>query len=302
MVVLVNHTTRFTVLIYGVKGKQIKNIESRIPSAIRNTMASIDFNAEVIEAYLNRAGDISYIVNHDRKITAQLNRLGLESAIVIGRTINSSFQRPDFEDTYGSIISKCTVNCANKHDERFVPLRKMREALASLANKPVYKYRAFELLVTLDLEIYQATRRLIVPANITFIWLHDILQSVYYWENRHLYDFTMYDDESGERCVCLVPDEESLSYDVAAVLIDKQKLSNYFPKYKSMIYTYDMGDDWQHKVELIRIIEEYNEESPYLLEAVGKTPPEDIGGVGGYIDFYKIILNPKHPEYETMKP
>ena len=42
-------------------------------------------------------------------------------------------------------------------------------------------------------------------------------------------------------------------------------------------------------------------ESPYLLEASGKTPPEDVGGVPGYLDFLDIINDPKHPEYSHMK-
>lgn len=37
------------------------------------------------------------------------------------------------------------------------------------------------------------------------------------------------------------------------------------------------------------------------LEANGQTPPEDVGGVGGFLSFREIMLNPKHPEYEEMK-
>jgi len=38
-----------------------------------------------------------------------------------------------------------------------------------------------------------------------------------------------------------------------------------------------------------------------LLEAIGKAPPEDIGGVEGFMDFRKIIQNPDHPEYYATK-
>ena len=78
-------------------------------------------------------------------------------------------------------------------------------------------------------------------------------------------------------------------------------LSEFFPKYKRMIYTYDMGDNWEHQIRLIRVIEDYDKESPYLLKASGQTPPEDVGGVGGFISFREIILNPDHPEYKVMK-
>ena len=52
----------------------------------------------------------------------------------------------------------------------------------------------------------------------------------------------------------------------------------------------------------MRIIDEHNEESPYLLEASGQTPPEDVGGVGGFIDFREIMLDTGHPEYTRPSP
>ena len=68
-----------------------------------------------------------------------------------------------------------------------------------------------------------------------------------------------------------------------------------------MIYTYDMGDNWEHRIELVREIDSYHEESPYLLEAIGQAPPEDVGGVPGFVEFHDIMLDPKHPEYEQMR-
>ena len=62
-----------------------------------------------------------------------------------------------------------------------------------------------------------------------------------------------------------------------------------------------MGDDWEHKIQLVREIEAHHQQSPYLLEANGQTPPEDVGGVGGYMAFLEIILDPNHPEYSSMK-
>ncbi|WP_367112688.1 hypothetical protein [uncultured Clostridium sp.] len=39
-----------------------------------------------------------------------------------------------------------------------------------------------------------------------------------------------------------------------------------------------MGDNWKHEIQLINVIDEYDKESPYLLEASGQTLPEDVGG------------------------
>jgi hypothetical protein len=177
----------------------------------------------------------------------------------------------------------------------------MIKALTTLTGKPAYKYRAFELLVTLDLEIYKATRRLIVPADIQFTLLHKLLQRVFKWENYHLHDFSVLDSKTHQTVARLVMSEEDLSYDSEAVMEAGRKLSDYFPEYSNILYTYDMGDNWEHQIKLVKVIEEHMEESPFLLEAVGQSPPEDVGGVGGFIVFREIMLNPSHPDYAEAK-
>ena len=61
------------------------------------------------------------------------------------------------------------------------------------------------------------------------------------------------------------------------------------------------GITGSYEIHLVRVIEDYNKESPYLVEASGQTPPEDVGGVGGFVNFREIMLNPSHPEYEERK-
>ena len=178
----------------------------------------------------------------------------------------------------------------------------MVQALSELTGKSPYKYRAFELLITLDLEIYKAKRRIIVPADIEFRHLHNLLQHIFDWENYHLYDFTdSWGRNMAEPIARLVPFQEDLNYDEKAILMEQHTLSEYFPEHDFLFYTYDMGDNWQHEIELVHVIEEHDEESPYLLEASGQTPPEDVGGVGGFISFRDIMLDSEHPDHNVMK-
>jgi hypothetical protein len=65
-------------------------------------------------------------------------------------------------------------------------------------------------------------------------------------------------------------------------------------------YIYDYGDNWQHYIETEEIIEDYNKNTPTFLEGEGTAPPEDVGGVGGFSEFMRIISNPDHEEYESM--
>jgi len=301
MVVMVNHATRFTVTIYGVKRNQFKYIEAKIIDAIEKTLLAMNLSRELVNDYLKQAGSITFTSNHDRKMTAQVNRQGLDAAFVVGRAVNERGGRLKFENTLGRTVSRRPVNYSNSHDTAFFPADKMIGALSKLTGKPTYKYRAFELLVTLNLEIYNATRRLIVCADMDFQRLHEVLQEVFNWKNYHLFDFAVYDNKAGEPCAYLVPNEESLLYYDNAVLLNGCKLSEYLSMQSRIAYTYDMSANWTHEIKLVRIIDEYRNDSPYLLEASGQTPPEDVGGIGGFIAFREIMLNPNHPEFADAK-
>ncbi|WP_446897853.1 plasmid pRiA4b ORF-3 family protein [Clostridium sp. LBM24168] len=177
----------------------------------------------------------------------------------------------------------------------------MINAISEVTGIQAYKYHAFELLVTLDLDIYKAVRKIVVPAYIQFRQLHKVLQSVFDWRNYHLYDFTVFDKDKCRPVGRIAPFGEDLEYDEEAILMENHTLSEFLTEQKYIIYTYDMGDNWKHEIQLINVIDEYDKESPYLLEASGQTPPEDVGGVSGFIDFREIMMNPNSPEYKGMK-
>lgn len=299
MLVLVNQDNRFAVAIYQVKRKDLKHVAKIIQEAISNTLLALNINPEVVEKYLEQAGDITFVRNANRTHTAWVNHAGQESAFHVGRFYNGMDKM--FNDTLGASISDRPVKDPKSKKEVIFPAEEMVQALAHFTKKPPYNYRAFELLVTLDLMDYQATRRLIVPADINFFRLHHVLQEVFGWTHSHLYDFTFFNQEIADPDVRLVPFAENLEYDATAILMDKQPLSDYLQEDKHLIYTYDMGDNWQHKIELVDVLENYTEESPYLLEASGQTPPEDVGGVWGFADLRQIMQDPNHPEHLEMK-
>lgn len=301
MVVMVNHATRFTVIIFGVKRNHFKDIAAKMTAAIRNTLLALNVNSEIVEEYMRLSGEILFTANHDRKLTAWVNWQGLDAAFVVGRAVNGREGEIKYVDTLGNFVSDRIVNCGKSAEEAFVPRRKMLAALSEATGKPAYRYRAFELLVTLDLDIYKAVRRLIVPADITLSQLHQVLQEVFHWKNYHLYDFTVFAGKSRKPVIRLVESVEDLEYDKDAILMTGRKLSEYMPLNKRIFYTYDLGDNWEHEIKFLREIAEHNEESPYLLEAIGQTPPEDVGGVGGYCEFREIMLDPNHPEHAGTK-
>ena len=299
MLVLVNNATRFTVAIYQVKRKDLKNVAEMMRTAISNTLLSMNLNPDLVDEYMQLAGEVEFTKNRSRHTAAWLTKAGQECAFHVGNEYNGIAKM--FSDTVGVSANYRIVNCSGNNNEGFYPYKSMINALSELTGKQAYKYRAFELMITLDLEVYKAVRRMIVPADIEFTRLHKVLQSVFDWKNCHLYDFTIFDDSNGVAVARLVPFEEDLEYDENATLMKGHTLSEFFQEYKHIIYTYDMGDNWEHEIQLVRVIEEHDKESPYLLEASGQTPPEDVGGVRGFVGFREIMLNPNQAEYGEMK-
>lgn len=132
-------------------------------------------------------------------------------------------------------------------------------------------------------------------------YMRAVLQRVFAWKDYHLYDFAIHAGEKDQPVARIVPDAQCLEYDEKAVLMEGHALEEYLPAYSQILYTYDLGDDWEHDIQLVQVLEDYDKESPCLVEASGQTPPEDVGGVGGFVKFRSIMLNPGHPEYEAMR-
>ena len=102
------------------------------------------------------------------------------------------------------------------------------------------------------------------------------------WQDRHLHEWRVgeeyYDDESGE--------EEVILADVA-------------PADSSFRYTYDLGDGWEHLVE-VESIEPYDGSVPpvAVLDGARAAPPEDSGGPDGYEALLAALANPSDLDHE----
>ena len=167
---------------------------------------------------------------------------------------------------------------------------------------PVKSTTAFDLTIRLDLDGNDAVRVIRVPSNITFDLLHKVIQKAYCWNDYHLYHFCFYKDDEFDYFakpeIELVASEEDFEFKPDGILMQSVKLSEYFPKRKKCVYNYDYGDNWYHHIELSGIVEDCDEELPKLLLGSGDAPPEDVGGVGGFADFLRVIADPNDEDYE----
>jgi len=115
------------------------------------------------------------------------------------------------------------------------------------------------------------------------------------WTDSHLHQFI-----AGGLCFG-IPDPEWDSgdvYDERKVRVD-QLLTR---EKDSLIYEYDFGDSWEHKVTLEKITP-FAPSSilPVCIKAKGACPPEDVGGIWGYYSFLEALSDSEHPEHERLK-
>ena len=118
-------------------------------------------------------------------------------------------------------------------------------------------------------------RRVVVPETINLHRLHELIQDVMGWEERHLYEF-----ECGGRYYAEPDDfsERSITMSRNAklkTLVNRAKGNDFH-------YLYDFGDDWKHRIVIEATEVEAVSPCPRWLDGAMACPPEDIGGVQGY--------------------
>jgi hypothetical protein len=136
-------------------------------------------------------------------------------------------------------------------------------------------------------------RQVRVPSVVTLGVLHPILQIAMGWEDRHLHEWRVDDVIYGP------PDEEDWGDDLAdetSVL-----LGEVAPADASLTYVYDLGDEWQHLVE-VTDVERYDARVPPVacLGGARACPPEDIGGPSGYEHLLDALTDPDDSQHDEM--
>lgn len=151
----------------------------------------------------------------------------------------------------------------------------------------------YQLKVTLKGMRPPIWRRILVASTTKLDDIHLILQIVMGWTDSHLHEFIQGRNRYGE------PDEDFPS---DAQDETQYRLDQILKKEKEkLIYIYDFGDGWEHEVVLEKILPfETSAVLPLCLKGSRACPPEDIGGIGGYMMFLDAISDPTHPEHQVM--
>lgn len=145
-------------------------------------------------------------------------------------------------------------------------------------------------------------RRIQVPEDYSLYDLQVAIQDSFPWSGYHLHQFSSVTLREAERKFYGLPDPDN--DDWRKIILEwGVKIRDVFQinGNKALNYDYDFGDNWQHRVELEKILQtEAGVKYPRCLAGRRACPPEDCGGPFGYEDLLKILKNPRHEEYRDM--
>ena len=131
-------------------------------------------------------------------------------------------------------------------------------------------------------------RDLIIPENMTFMELDDVLKTLWDFNGHHLSCFLIRKDR-----LCIMDkelsDECMMSCDYDA---NTTTVSEIFDKYNKVTYWYDFGDDWQFDIEIKKKVD-YTKDYVTIKRFKGKyNPVEDCRGVYGLSEIVYYAENP----------
>lgn len=281
-VIFMNTATRFSMILWGVKAADYKKIDFK--EQLGNLLREYYIDSDIILAYLLDCGDITVAKNTDRAATAQLNRSVIELKYIQDQLDKKSVLQIG--------ASKWLNNrLFSVEGEYKYPREVFLEMLKSKYNIPLYNIDMLRLKITLDYPDFEISREIRVPVNMNFYGLHAAIQCCFNWQNYHLYEFIAYDD-NGEPVLRIKSEYEYEEFgDIPTENDTECSVYKMLCKYADIWYIYDMGDYWQHRIELIEVTKEHENVMPTCLKVTGKAPPEDCGGVDGYQALFQKIAD-----------
>ena len=142
----------------------------------------------------------------------------------------------------------------------------------------------FQLRVSLAGSRPPIWRRLEVPADIMLDELHGVIQVAFEWDDYHPYAFvTDYGVFGPPDSALPVRSDESVTLEQVAT-----------GENATIRYLYDFDDCWEHDIAVERIVKpEPGVVYPRCASGRCAAPPEESGGMQGYLDLLAILEEPR---------
>jgi hypothetical protein len=158
--------------------------------------------------------------------------------------------------------------------------------------------RLFQFNITL-VESKPPIWRRIQVKNCTLDKFHERIQTAMGWNNSHLHRFEIKGERYG------VPEYLDDGYDDFHCIDSTiTKISEVVPedgKRIHFLYLYDFGDNWRHEVIFEGCLRaESGQRYPLCIEGERACPPEDVGGVSGYLEYLEALADPSHEQHDEF--
>ncbi|MGD6969310.1 plasmid pRiA4b ORF-3 family protein [Rossellomorea vietnamensis] len=293
-IVMVNDQTKYVIVLYGVKAKDLKNLSGLLLQSIREIFKAEGIKPEIIEQFIQKSGQASFTKTKDRKSVARMNRACEDFYFMTDLIDEESIVQVGVSMKISSLLAGAGKGTyINPNEELY-------KSLEEMAGQPVFHSEAAQLKVTLMLENHAVWRRITVPTNYNFKQLHNVLQIAFNWQNSHLYDFVITTKVEENPLVKIVAFKDAYNEesDTPMKMETEVELSQCLES--SILYTYDFGDNWRHKIEIENVMQDYKVNYPVCTGGEGSAPPEDVGGEPGFEEFLRVINDKSHPENEHL--
>ncbi|MBX9667314.1 MAG: plasmid pRiA4b ORF-3 family protein [Candidatus Obscuribacterales bacterium] len=136
-------------------------------------------------------------------------------------------------------------------------------------------------------------RRVVIRGDTALNVVHDIFQITMGWWETHLHDFHAGDKRYGN--LRTADGDLSFNDETKFVLADLINAPG-----DSFKYVYDFGDGWMHEAVLESVLEADGDGFVLCLGGRRACPPEDVGGVPGYMHFLNVVEDPEHEQRDEM--
>ena len=295
-----NIATGYSVAISISSNKTVSEIESNIFSAFRTCLFKERINPFNIQGFNSEIRHIKWVESdNEDNMDEDTRKVGLikdhAEFHIPKETVQHKLTRIINRHAFKGVIPA-------EDDHRSRPHCGMAELLSKTYGYPPYMKGAYNVTVKVPIPGYKLSRSLLIPRETTFRELHSILQTAFGWSNSHLHNFTIMNNRRPALIIEPKADDNFGFFSMAQTdheAYDKPLVSVIGESAK-LLYTYDFGDNWEHVFRFNKYNPDYNLPYATCTKGQGVTPPEDVGGPYGFLEFNAIIDDPENPEYEEM--
>lgn len=291
---LVNHRTFVPVFMPLAPAASLLD---RAPDAIAGVLQRLGADESFIESELDAMREAQVAPTNDRSVVGVMNEFAFHGEIrwhegigsledlavdLAGMPLGPLRKRSGFPDR--ELAAVLGIEYPGR--------QRLRRVGGTASTPPAAAPQVLQLKVTLKGTKPPIWRRVVVESSATLDQLHEAIQAAFGWWNYHLYEFEFGRTRYG------IPDPDDFDFGPPTRDARKARLDQVASAGSTFTYTYDFGDNWEHKVIVEKVLDASCVASlPSCIDGRRAGPPEDCGGVWGYEELLAILGDPSHPEH-----